>query len=227
MNFAYLKDSAKANLTGQWGAAIGILLLNGIVQSVPSLFVQFSENYRLLLISYAASLALLPLQVGYIRFFLVLAQGGPAEVGDLFYSFQGGRYGRTLGTLLLMSVIILMWFIFIITIPIAIIKSFAYAMTPYILADEDYSHLSGMDVLRESEGMMDGRKMDFFVLGLSFIGWYLVVIITCGLAAFYVTPYVSQTMAQFYLEAKGTPVAPKAPPQDVFNEGPRTDAFYE
>lgn len=225
MNFAYLKDSAKANLTGQWGAAIGILLLQGIVQSVPSLFVQFSENYTLLLISYAVSLALLPLQVGYVRFFLLLAQGGPAEVGDLFSGFQGGRYGRNLGTLLLMSVMIFLWFLLLI-IP-GIIKSFAYAMTPYILADEDYEHLSGMDVLRESEQMMNGRKMDFFVLGLSFIGWILVIIITCGLAAFYVSPYMSATFAEFYLEAKGTPSAPKAPPKDVFNEEPRTEAFYE
>ena len=37
------------------------------------------------------------------------------------------------------------------------------------------------------------------MLGLSFIGWYILTIITCGIAGvFYVYPYVYATYAELY-----------------------------
>ncbi len=46
--------------------------------------------------------------------------------------------------------------------------------------------------------------MDAFVLQLSFIGWYLLAAITCGLAGiFYVNPYMEATMAELYAYNKG------------------------
>ena len=41
--------------------------------------------------------------------------------------------------------------------------------------------------------MMIGHKMDKFILDLSFIPWYLLTIVTCGIASIYVTPYTSVT----------------------------------
>ena len=49
---------------------------------------------------------------------------------------------------------------------------------------------------------MNGHKLEYFDLLVSFIGWYLLVIVTFGLAAFYVIPYVQQAKAEFYLELK-------------------------
>ena len=55
-----------------------------------------------------------------------------------------------------------------------------------------------MDCIRESKSMMIGHKMDKFILDLSFIPWYLLTIVTCGIASIYVTPYTSVTNAAFY-----------------------------
>lgn len=54
------------------------------------------------------------------------------------------------------------------------------------------------NVLAESYRMMRGYKFDYFVLQLSFIGWYLLVVITGGLAYFWVGPYMTFTNATFY-----------------------------
>ena len=75
-------------------------------------------------------------------------------------------------------------------------------MVPYIMADEDYN-LSYNDAITESRNMMDGRKMDLFILALSFFGWMLLIIVTFGLAAIYVVPYMNATFAAFYLDIKG------------------------
>ncbi len=54
--------------------------------------------------------------------------------------------------------------------------------------------------------MMDGHKADLFMLGLSFIGWMILVILTLGLLGLYVSPYITQTTSEFYLELKGRKV---------------------
>ena len=45
---------------------------------------------------------------------------------------------------------------------------------------------------------MDGHKMDLFALYLSFIGWFILVVISFGLLSFYVIPYLQMSLAVFY-----------------------------
>ena len=78
-----------------------------------------------------------------------------------------------------------------------IIKSIAYSQMFYLLAEDD--KLEPGDAQRKSMEMMEGHKMDYFVLGLSFIPWYLLCIITLGIASIYVAPYVQTTMAEFHV----------------------------
>lgn len=62
--------------------------------------------------------------------------------------------------------------------------------------------IQGMDskqVFEISKRMMNGQKMETFILDLSFIGWALVAGITCGIAGvFYVAPYVNATNTELY-----------------------------
>ena len=47
--------------------------------------------------------------------------------------------------------------------------------------------------------MMEGNKMDLFLLQFSFFGWIMLGIITSGLAlGLYGGPYITQTMAEAY-----------------------------
>ena len=82
-----------------------------------------------------------------------------------------------------------------------IIKYFSYAMTPFIL--KDYPELSANKAIDLSRAMMKDRKFDLFYLILSFIGWYLLAILTFGIGFFWLVPYVQTSMASFYADVKG------------------------
>ena len=81
---------------------------------------------------------------------------------------------------------------------------YAYSMWKYIIVDlkEDNKNITAMDVIRLSKKMTYGHKWNMFVFNLSFILWYLLCIITFGLASIYVVPYVSAANALYYEELK-------------------------
>ena len=83
-----------------------------------------------------------------------------------------------------------------------IIKAFAYALVPYLLSDDKYKDLGYREVLKKSEEMMNGHKMDYFVLNLSFIGWYLLVLPTLGLILIWLSPYVTTAQVKFLNDVK-------------------------
>ena len=62
--------------------------------------------------------------------------------------------------------------------------------------------IGAREAINRSKAMMDGRKMDYFVLGLSFIGWGLLCCITLGIASIWVGPYIQATMVNFYNDIK-------------------------
>ena len=70
-------------------------------------------------------------------------------------------------------------------------------MIPYILADNP--DIDKKEAFAKSKAMMEGNKWKVFVLDLSFILWYLLGVITCGiLNVFYVEPYRQLTDAALY-----------------------------
>jgi uncharacterized membrane protein len=75
------------------------------------------------------------------------------------------------------------------------IIAFGLAMVTYIFADGE---TNAMESLKKSWKMMDGHKMNYFLLNLSFIGWILLAIPTLGLIMFWVAPYMQLSMANFY-----------------------------
>lgn len=85
-----------------------------------------------------------------------------------------------------------------------IIKSISYSMAWYILIENP--GMTGTEAIDRSMEMMEGHKMDYFLLCLSFIGWILLMFVTCGIAAIYVTPYMNTTLCNFYNTIKGTNV---------------------
>lgn len=138
-----------------------------------------------------------PLVVGAHRYF-VLATYKEAEFSDfkcLGHGFKKGNYLNVVKCLFLMGLYQFLWTLLFI-IP-GIIKSYEYRMIPYILAENP--NLDAKDVFRLSKEMMDGEKMDAWVLDISFIGWAILSVFTCGiLAIFYVNPYIYMTDAHLY-----------------------------
>ena len=79
-----------------------------------------------------------------------------------------------------------------------IIKSFSYAMTYFII--NDHPEYSINQAITESRRMMDGHKMEYFILCLSFIGWFILSCITLGIGFLWLIPYFYTTSAAFYEE---------------------------
>lgn len=183
-----IRAAARESLTNNWGEAIIFLIVYVVVTSVAS-FIPVVGTF--------ASLLLLPLGWGYsIAFLLNAREGKKFEVQSLFDGFKD--YTRIFYTLLLQTLYTMLWTLLLI-VP-GIIKSYAYAMTGYILKDEP--ELSGNAAIEKSMAMMDGHKFDLFYLQLTFIGWVILCFLTCGLGFLWLGPYMASSTAHFYEEVK-------------------------
>lgn len=139
------------------------------------------------------------LRIGANRFF-VQNRTELVRTGTIFDGFRSGHYGNIVLTMFLRDLYVTLWTLLLI-VP-GIIKELEYMMVPYILAENP--GMRRQEAFEISRRMMDGEKWNAFVLQLSFIGWYLLSGVTCGLAGiFYVNPYVEATMAELYAYNKG------------------------
>ena len=75
-------------------------------------------------------------------------------------------------------------------------ERYSYSMAMYIWSEN--KEMGALEAISKSKEIMDGHKMDLFVLYLSFIGWILLGCITFGIAYIYVIPYMDATLANFY-----------------------------
>ena len=80
-----------------------------------------------------------------------------------------------------------------------IIIALMLSMCNYLLAD---GRTDIWQIIKDSAAMMKGHKWEYFVFGLSFIGWILLCGITLGIAAIYVVPYMSVAQCVWYDKLK-------------------------
>lgn len=138
-----------------------------------------------------------PLEAGGRKFFMEnhTAKG---TINAFSIAFKS-NYMNVVKTLFLRDLYTFLWSLLLV-IP-GIIKAYEYRMIPFLLAED-----TGMDyqtAFDKSKEMMEGHKWNAFVLDLSFIGWHLLSVLTCGiLNVFYVNPYKFQTDAELYYAIK-------------------------
>ena len=83
-----------------------------------------------------------------------------------------------------------------------IIKKYQFAMVNYLLADEKYDSKRSKEILDLSRMIMNGHKMDLFLLQLSFIGWHILSIFTLGILEIWILPWQKISETKFILEIK-------------------------
>lgn len=134
------------------------------------------------------------LKMGGYRFF-ILNQTAQPGIGTLLDGFRSGHYVNIVLTMFLRDLFTALWSLLLV-VP-GIVKHYEYLMVPYFIAENpamDYK-----EAFQISKQMMDGEKMEAFIMDLSFLGWYLLSAVTCGLLAiFYVNPYVQASFAEMY-----------------------------
>lgn len=134
--------------------------------------------------------------IAYYRYLLNFVRGEHFEFNDIIETIKK-RWVQILLVEILVAVIVFA-FSLLLVIP-GIIGALAYAMVPYLVVDTD---LEAKDVLRKSREMMKGYKWDFFVFGLSFFGWILLVPFTLGILLIWLIPYMFVSMALYYEKLK-------------------------
>ena len=74
-------------------------------------------------------------------------------------------------------------------------------MSSFIAYDHpDYDWKKCLD---ESQRMMKGHKMEYFLLNLSFIGWMIVGALCLGVGLLWVKPYITAAQTSFYQNLVG------------------------
>ncbi len=137
-------------------------------------------------------------EVGLAYFMVKFITDKEYNFKDIFYFAKD--YVRTFLVGLLEVVFVILWGILLI-VP-GIIKLFAYSLVPLLLADDKYKDLGYLDVLKKSEEIMNGHKMDYFVFALSFIGWFLLIVPTLGLICIWLIPYFNTAKYKFLNDIK-------------------------
>ncbi|MBQ9781118.1 MAG: DUF975 family protein [Clostridia bacterium] len=147
---------------------------------------------------------------------LIRGQKDKIDVADLFKGTD--HIGDLIILSLLQQLFTFLWTLLFI-IP-GIVKSYAYAMAAYL--KYDHPEYDWRQCLDESQRWMDGYKWQLFCLDFSFIGWYFVGGLCCGVGALWVTPYREAARANFYenLRAIHEPVYYEAPVNEPAPEAP-------
>ncbi len=192
-----MKLEAKKSLKGNWGVSIALVfVLIAICGALEWVLTYYSDRMYIGVLSIVISLITIPLVLGKTIYFLKLTKGEDSKFQDLFSGFN--NILKVIGVAILSDVIIIIGYILLI-IP-GIIFTFMLSQVYYILAENP--EIGIIECLKESKRLMEGKKIDYFVLMLSFILWGILTGLTLGLAGLYVIPYYEATIANFYLSIK-------------------------
>jgi len=201
-----IKAIAKSAMKDQRSTSILTLLIVGLIVGaggfVGGLFALIP--FLSLLIIYGTLFFIdFPLIVNSSGIFTKIYNKEQASANELFSNFSV-NYLRKVGGIAWMMLFTMLWSL-LFFVP-GIIKGLSYSMTPYILANNP--NVTAKQALKLSMRMTNGHKMDLFVMQLSFIGWHMLGILTCGiLSLIFVAPYQSTTSAGYYVELRDKAIA--------------------
>ena len=183
-----LMQQAWADLSGKWGmAALATLIYFAIMLGIQ----------RVPFLGFIASLIITgPMALGMTIFMLTISRKKEARIGQIVEGFN--NFGTALAAYLLIGLMVCLWLLLLI-IP-GIIAAFAYSQTFFIIADN--KDINPIDAMKKSVSIMYGHKWKLFCLGLRFIGWILLCILTLGILFLWITPYMYVSYAKFYDDIK-------------------------
>ena len=225
---ADFRAEARAALKGRWGLAIGIgflaVALGGFTGTgLPKITLRF-EGGDLQIALEALGQTLHPLDmiaggtllvglgviivlgwlgrmligmivtVGYMKFNMDLIDG---EIGGVEMLFRYFRQWRTMLAAGLWQTIYILGWTMLFIIP-GIIAVYRYSMTSFILAE--HPEMKAKDAITRSKELMEGNKWRLFCMEISFIGWTILAVFTCGIGDLWLTPYRAAAYAAFYRE---------------------------
>ena len=227
-SIADLKNLAKDKLTGNFSNAlfallsvqvINRLISNMAVTIVPAVGIMW--DIIALIISAVIAVFLGVLQTGVACYFLNLACGHRPNHGYIFYGFQESRdksirislvhvlteticlfpyqiifllFRRTTTVSYGIAALIALIVGYIILIPIKL----AISQTYYLLMD--FPESTPTDIIKTSIRIMKGHKKRLFLLELSFLPLHMLNLLSFGIGALWLNPYMQMTYTLFFLD---------------------------
>lgn len=147
--------------------------------------------------SLASAFVLTPaFAIAQIMIYLELTKGTKPEVGDILKGFN--HFWIAFKTTFLTGLFVMLWSL-LLYVP-GIIKACSYSQAMYIVAENP--EIGAREAIDQSKAMMEGHKMDYFLLVLSFFGWALLGALTFGILYIWLIPYMQTTFANFYNSIK-------------------------
>lgn len=208
------------------------LMAKGVFESVDTMneyAMQMSQSLSMQIISDAASLVigalLATMSVGIMYMALKVARGQDITVNDLFFVYRNNPDKVILiyiiqylvGYVVSIPAIFLARFepamdqniplyalyliLFIAGEVLRIIALILFSQSNFIYLDNPNENV--LTCIMVSVNTMKKNKWRYFCLSFSFFGLMLLIVLTCGMAALWVMPYMYVTFALFYLQLRG------------------------
>ena len=221
MTYSEIRQMARNKLAGNWAISVGagviVFLLGGLItggsfipqfnyriegQDISSLsdMLNLFSTGKVSAFGLGSALALAQLiiggviQLGYAQFLLKQHNQASFDIHDLFSQFD--RFKAGFLQKFLRDLYIFLWSLLFV-IP-GIIKSYSYAMTPFIMAENP--DMTASEAIEASKRLMDGHKDELFTLDLTFFGWGLLAALTMNIGYIFLNPYKNAAYAVFYKE---------------------------
>lgn len=188
MDRTLIKNEVKAALKGKW---IYLFVILAVMGAVSSPF---------------AGLLFPVLMFGFYVISLDVLNGQEIDVNKFIEPFKDLNQAlKLIAVSLLVGLLVGIGFALFL-VP-GIILMMMWSQASFIMMENP--ELGVLDAMKKSSEMMKGYKMDLFIFHLSYIGHYLLVMITFGLWLIYFMPLIEVAKVNYYKHLK------KARAQDV------------
>lgn len=199
-----IKENAKTHYQNNKWQNVLVILINVLIAGGVQVIVRVSNQEAFLmmfmsLVSIAVTILLTNIvAMGSATWFHRSIKTEGLKMEEMFWTFKED-YGGNVLMMFLISLYTALWSMLFV-VP-GIVKGYSYSLAMYIKSENP--QISASQAIELSKKMTNGRKMDLFVLDLSYIGWFLLSGITFNiLGILYVLPYYQAAKAFAYEEIK-------------------------
>ncbi|OOM78024.1 DUF975 family protein [Clostridium sp. BL-8] len=168
VNCKRIKNDAISSLRGNWTVAIVSAIVYNFIRVIGDVVSLPGGKLPITILTIISDGIFI---FGFTAIILHIIRGEQTEVSEIF--IESKRFLKGLGMTLATGILTFLWTLLLI-VP-GIIAALKYSMTFYIWVDNPNIGIS--EAIDKSIEMTNGHRWDVFKLYLSFIGWFILILI--------------------------------------------------
>ena len=218
MNRKEIKSIAKSKLKGRWFNIVLLTLIIAIIEFGASEIIGRTAGITSNILNIANNFLLMPaITASGIIYTIKFVKSN--EVVALNYAIPSvktwGRFIMSMIVTMIFSIPMLtgqismnpmigVWgVVFLIVILVLILAAIVGILLfplPYLMAEDTCGI---WEAVKRSFKIMNGHKWELFIMGLSFLGWLILSVLTLGIGLLWLLPYIQVTLRIYYLSITG------------------------